>query len=70
MDGRNRADHQHKRLPRPFFSPKISCIKMLVRVPLRFFMMVGQHTIKNGEEECKISSYPTQENITPTLAEL
>ncbi len=43
---------------------------MLVRVPLRFFMMVGQHTIKNGEEECKISSYPTQENITPTLAEL
>jgi hypothetical protein len=31
---------------------------------------MGQQTSKNGEEECKISPYPTQENITPTLVEL
>lgn len=70
MDGRNKAGHQHKRPLRPFLSPKIGCIEMLVRVLLISFTMVGQHTIKNGEEDCKISLYPTQENITPTLAEL
>jgi len=43
---------------------------MLVRVPLKSFTVVKLHTNKNGEEKCKISPYPTQENTTPTLAKL